>query len=130
MPLPCPTGTRHRSQGIVRFAPLACAGFLLEKEVRSYTDSVENPKRPLVAVIGGAKVSSKLAALENMLNFVDKLIIGGAMANTFLKSQGVDVQGSMIEADLLEKADAIVQKARQNKIELLLPVDVVAAKGF
>ena len=79
----------HRDQasvtGIPKFAAVSVPGFLLEKEVQSYYDSVENPKKPLVAVIGGAKVSSKLAALENMLRFVDKLIIGGAMANTFLK---------------------------------------------
>ncbi|WP_022664630.1 phosphoglycerate kinase [Desulfospira joergensenii] len=124
----------HRDQasvtGMVKFVPQACAGFLLEKELGSYYDSVENPKRPLVAVIGGAKVSSKLAALENMLNFVDKLIIGGAMANTFLKSQGVDTKGSMIEADLLGKAASIVDQAGQKGIELLLPLDLVAAEKF
>lgn len=124
----------HRDQasvtGITRFAPVSAAGFLLEKEVRSYYDSVENPKRPLVAIIGGAKVSSKLAALENMLQFVDRMIIGGAMANTFLKSQGVDTKGSMIEEDLLSTAAAIVEKARQKKIDFLLPLDVVAAEKF
>ena len=124
----------HRDQasvtGMVKFVPQACAGFLLEKELASYYDSVENPKRPLVAVIGGAKVSSKLAALENMLNFVDKLIIGGAMANTFLNSQGVDTKGSMIETDLLDKAASIVTQAKQKGIELLLPVDLVVAEKF
>lgn len=122
----------HRDQasvtGMVKFVPQACAGFLLEKELASYSDSVENPKRPLVAVIGGAKVSSKLAALENMLNFVDKLIIGGAMANTFLKSQGVDTKGSLIETHLLDKATSIVEQAGQKGIELLLPVDLVVAE--
>jgi phosphoglycerate kinase len=124
----------HRDQasitGITKFAAQACAGFLLEREVKSYTDSVENPKRPLVAVIGGAKVSSKLAALENMLNLVDRLIIGGAMANTFLKATGVDTQGSMIEVDLLETAGAILEKADARGIELLLPSDLVAADSF
>ena len=124
----------HRDQasvtGITEFAKEAAAGFLLEKEVRSYYDSVEKPERPLVAVIGGAKVSSKLAALENMLNFVDRLIIGGAMANTFLKSQGVDTKGSMIEADLLSTASGIVKKAADKGIELLLPEDLVAAEKF
>ncbi|MCP4721242.1 MAG: phosphoglycerate kinase, partial [Desulfobacteraceae bacterium] len=105
----------------------ACAGFLLEKEVQSYHDCVENPKKPLVTVIGGAKVSSKLAALENMLNFVDKLIIGGAMANTFLKAKGFDTKGSMVESDLLETAAAIIKKADQKGIEFLLPEDLVAA---
>lgn len=128
----------HRDQASVTGVPkyvktagkAAAAGFLLEKEVRSYYDSVENPVKPLVAVIGGAKVSSKLAALENMLNFVDRLIIGGAMANTFLKSQGVDTKGSIIEKDLLETASAIIKKAEQKGIQLLLPTDLVTADRF
>lgn len=124
----------HRDQasvtGITRHVKEAAAGFLLEKEVRSYYDSVEDPKQPLVAVIGGAKVSGKLAALENMLRFVDRMIIGGAMANTFLKSQGVDTKGSVIEADLLETASAIIGKAKEKKIDLMLPVDLVAAEKF
>ena len=121
----------HRDQasitGITKFVSQVGAGFLLEKEVQSYYDSVENPDRPLVAVIGGAKVSSKLAALENMLNFVDKLIIGGAMANTFLKARGIDTQGSMVETDLLKTAAGIIKKAEQKGIDLLLPIDLVAA---
>jgi len=124
----------HRDQasvtGVPRFAPECAAGFLLEKEIQSYYDSVETPQRPLVAVIGGAKVSGKLAALENMLKFVDKLIIGGAMANTFLKSLGVDTKGSMIEADLLETASNIVQTAKEKGIDLLLPQDLVCAEQF
>ncbi|MBA3011699.1 MAG: phosphoglycerate kinase [Proteobacteria bacterium] len=124
----------HRNQasvtGIPKFVSQAGAGFLLEKEVQAYYDSVEHPQKPLVAVIGGAKVSSKLAALENMLNFVDHLIIGGAMANTFLKAQGIDTKGSMIETDLLETAVAIIEKAKQKGIELLLPVDLVVADRF
>ncbi|MBW2655302.1 MAG: phosphoglycerate kinase [Deltaproteobacteria bacterium] len=124
----------HRDQasvtGIPKFAPESVAGFLLEKEVQSYYDSVENPKRPLVAVIGGAKVSGKLAALENMLKFVDKLIIGGAMANTFLKSQGVDTKGSMIEEDLLQTAADIVKKAKKKGEDFLLPRDLVCADKF
>jgi phosphoglycerate kinase len=124
----------HRDQasitGIPKFVVQACAGFLLEREVKSYNDSVGHPKKPLVAVIGGAKVSSKLAALENMLNLVDKLIIGGAMANTFLKATGVDTQGSMIEVDLLETAGGILEKADQRGIEVLLPSDLVAADAF
>ena len=124
----------HRNQasvtGIPKFAPESAAGFLLEKEVQSYYDSVENPKRPLVAIIGGAKVSSKLAALENMLRFVDKLLIGGAMANTFLKSQGYDTKGSMIEEDLLQTAAGIVKKAKEKGVDLLLPQDLVCAEKF
>ncbi|MCP4672033.1 MAG: phosphoglycerate kinase [Desulfobacula sp.] len=124
----------HRDQasvtGIPKFAPESAAGFLLEKEIQSYYDSVENPQKPLVAVIGGAKVSSKLAALENMLKFVDKLIIGGAMANTFLKSQGCDTRGSIIEEDLLQKASEIIKKSKENHVELLLPIDLTCADKF
>lgn len=124
----------HRDQssvtGVPKFVPVSAAGFLLEKEVQSYYDSVENPQKPLVAIIGGAKVSSKLAALENMLRVVDKLIIGGAMANTFLKSQGIDTRGSMIEEDLLQTAAAIVKKAEAKGVDLLLPIDLVCAEKF
>jgi phosphoglycerate kinase len=94
----------HRDQasvtGMVAHVPVAAAGFLLEREMSAYADAFENPERPLVAVIGGAKVSSKLAALENLLNTVDQMIIGGAMANTFLLTRGVDTRASMIEPDL------------------------------
>ncbi len=124
----------HRDQasvtGIPKYALQKGAGFLLEKELQSYYDSVENPKKPLVAIIGGAKVSSKLEALENMLNFVDTLIIGGAMANTFLKSQGIDTKGSIIEKDLLQTAAGIVEKAKINGVNLLLPKDLVCAQKF
>ncbi|ACN16715.1 Pgk [Desulforapulum autotrophicum HRM2] len=115
---------------ITRFVREACAGFLLEKEVKCFHDSIENPVHPLVAIIGGAKVSSKLGALENMLNHVDALVIGGAMANTFLKSQGNDVGASMVEEDLVETAAHIVQEARDRKINLILPVDLVVADRF
>lgn len=124
----------HRNQasvtGITEYVKEKAAGFLLEKEMKAYNDSVENPKRPLVAVIGGAKVSSKLEALENMLNIVDKLIIGGAMANTFLKSQGIDTKGSMIEEDLLQTAAQIIDKAAAKNIDFLLPEDLVCADKF
>jgi phosphoglycerate kinase len=124
----------HRDQasvtGITKFVSQKAAGFLLEKEVQSYYDSVEHPKRPLVAVIGGAKVSSKLAALENMLKFVDQMVIGGAMANSFLNSQGIDTKGSMIEADLLDTADQIVKTAALKGVDLLLPQDLICADAF
>ncbi len=124
----------HRDQasvtGIPKFAAVSGAGFLLEKEVKSYYDSVENPKRPLMAVIGGSKVSSKLEALLNMIKFVDKLIIGGAMANTFLKSQGVDTKGSIIEEDLLDTARDIIRKAAEKGVDLLLPDDLICADKF
>jgi phosphoglycerate kinase len=122
----------HRDQasvtGITKFASVSAAGFLLEKELKSFYDSVENPEKPLVAIIGGAKVSGKLEALQNMLQFVDKLIIGGAMANTFLKSQGVDTKGSLIEEDLIATADIIIKQAETNGVEFLLPIDLVVAE--
>jgi phosphoglycerate kinase len=124
----------HRSAAsivaVTQFVREACAGFLLEKEVKCFRDSIENPRRPLAAIIGGAKVSSKLAALENMLNHVDILAIGGAMANTFLKSQGHGVGASMVEEDLVETAARIVGQARERGINLILPVDLVVADRF
>ncbi len=116
--------------GVPKFVSESAAGFLLEHELESYHNAIDNPKKPLVAIIGGVKVSSKLGALENMLNYVDKMIIGGAMANTFLKSQGIDTGASRIEKGLIETAFGIIKKAEQNKIEFFLPVDVVAAEKF
>ena len=112
---------------ITKFAPQSAAGLLMEKEITYFDQAMTNPKRPLVAIVGGAKVSSKLGALENMLHQVDKIIIGGAMANTFLKSQGLKVGTSKVEDDLLETAAAIIQKATANNVQLLLPVDVIVA---
>ena len=112
---------------ITRFATQSVAGLLMEKEITYFNQAMKNPQRPLVAVVGGAKVSSKLGALENMLNQVDKMIIGGAMANTFLKGQGIAVGRSRIEEDLIETAKIIMEKAVQKKVKLYLPVDVVTA---
>jgi phosphoglycerate kinase len=106
------------------------AGFLLQTEMDYFHKSMAEPVRPLVAVIGGAKVSSKLAALENLLGKVDRMIIGGAMANTFLKSQGLEVGGSKVEDDLLETAKQLLQKAEAKGVKLHLPVDVVVADRF
>jgi len=106
------------------------AGFLLQKEMDYFHRSMDEPVRPLVAIIGGAKVSSKLGALENMLDRVDRLIIGGAMANTFLKSQGHDVGASLVEDDLLGAATQILDKAKDKGVKVYLPVDVIAADGF
>jgi len=124
----------HRTQASVVGLPQRVkesgAGFLLEKEIACYRDSVEAPKRPLTAIVGGAKVSSKLSALNNLLNHVDTLIIGGAMANTFLKSRGIDVGASMVEDDLMTTAAEILKKAVEKKVNCLLPVDVVVAETF
>jgi len=115
---------------ITEYAPVSVAGFLLEKELEYFEKAMMNPERPLVAVVGGAKVSSKLAALENLIQRVDKLLIGGAMANTFLKSRGIDVGGSKIEENLVEVAASIMSKAGEKGVKLYLPVDAVAADSF
>ena len=106
------------------------AGFLLQKEIDFFHKAMDAPIRPLAALVGGAKVSSKLAALENMLNKVDRMIIGGAMANTFLKSLGIDVGASKVEEDLLETARQFVSKAEEKGVKLFFPVDFVVADAF
>lgn len=106
------------------------AGFLLQTEMDYFHKAMAEPVRPLVAVVGGAKVSSKLGALENMLAKVDRMIIGGAMANTFLKSMGVDVGGSKVEDDLLDAAKKFIDAADAKGVKLHLPVDFVVADRF
>ena len=115
---------------ITKFAPVSGAGFLLQKELNYFKKAMADPQRPVVAVVGGAKVSSKIGALENMLRHVDKIIIGGAMANTFLKSFGYDLGKSKIENDLIETAESILRKASEAGIKFYLPVDAVVASHF
>jgi len=112
---------------ITKFARQSAAGFLLIKELDYFHAAMDNPRRPLVAIVGGAKVSSKLGALKNMLSRVNKFIIGGAMANTFLKSQGFNLGKSMVEADLVEEAGKIMKQAISEGIKFYLPVDAVVA---
>jgi len=112
---------------ITRHVRERVAGFLLLNELRYFHQAMENPRRPLVAIIGGAKVSSKLRALNNMLRRVNKVIIGGAMANTFLKSIGYGVGKSKVEDDLVEEAGRIMQTAIKENIKFYLPVDAVVA---
>lgn len=106
------------------------AGFLLQMEMDYFHKSMDNPVRPLVALVGGAKVSSKIGALENMLDKVDRMVIGGAMANTFLKSMGVDVGSSKVENDLLGVARDFIEAAEKKGVKLYLPVDFVVADSF
>lgn len=115
---------------ITKYAPLSVAGGLLVKELEYFKQAMEAPRRPLVAIIGGAKVSSKLGALQNMLERVDKVLIGGAMANTFLKSAGFAVGKSKIEEDLVETAGSIMKKAAEKGIKFYLPIDAVVAERF
>jgi 3-phosphoglycerate kinase len=127
-------GTAHRphasTEAIAHYLP-AVAGFLMEKEIEFLDDKVlKHPLRPFVAIIGGAKVSSKIAVLESLLNKVDKIIIGGGMAYTFLKAQGVSVGKSLVEEDQIETAKKILAAAQAKKVALLLPVDHVVAKEF
>ncbi len=115
---------------ITKFASQAGAGFLLQRELNYFEKAMADPQRPLVAIVGGGKVSSKIGTLENMLHHVDKLIIGGAMANTFLKSYGHDVGKSKVEMDLIEVAASVMRKAAERGIKFYLPVDAVVASHF
>lgn len=126
-------GTAHRAHastaGIADYLP-AVSGFLLEKELAYLGGVMESPERPFVAIIGGAKVSSKLSVLESMLDKVDSLIIGGGMAYTFLKAQGFEIGKSLCENDLLETANRLLQKADALGKKIHLPVDAVCAREF
>ncbi len=116
--------------GIPEYIGESAAGFLLQKEMDYFDRSISKPMRPLVAIIGGAKVSSKLGALRNLMDRVDKMIIGGAMANTFLKSLGYEVGQSKTEDDLLDTAKELVKLAARQGVKLYLPVDCVVAEKF
>ena len=127
-------GTAHRAHAstetIAHHLP-AVAGFLMEKELEFlYEKIVKAPVKPFVAIVGGAKVSSKIAVLESLLGKVNKIIIGGGMAYTFLKSRGIEIGKSLIEDDQVETAKNILDKAKQAGVEILLPVDHVTAKDF
>lgn len=115
---------------ITKYAPVCAAGFLLQKELDYFKQAIANPMRPLVAIVGGSKVSDKLGALENMLEHVDKFIIGGSMANTFLKCSGYNVGKSRVEEDLREVACAVMSMAAERSIKFYLPIDAVVASHF
>jgi phosphoglycerate kinase len=127
-------GTAHRAHastaGMVPFISERGAGFLMEKEIKFLGKLLGEVDRPFVAVIGGAKVSDKIAVLENLLGRVNAFLIGGAMANTFLKARGAHVGKSRVEEDKLALARSFLKKAEDKKVEVLLPVDVVAAEGL
>lgn len=126
-------GTAHRAHasttGVADYLP-AVSGFLMEKELEFLGGAVEEPKRPFVAILGGAKVKDKIAVIESLLNKVDTLIIGGGMAYTFLKAQGYEVGNSLLDEERLEFCRSIMAKAEEKGVELLLPVDVVVAKEY
>ncbi|MGD0844406.1 MAG: phosphoglycerate kinase [Geobacteraceae bacterium] len=117
-------------EAITRFFPIAVAGFLLKKEINFFEKAMDNPIRPLVAILGGAKVSGKLEVLENLINKVDKVIIGGGMAFTFIKALGYSVGKSLVEEPLIETARKTYELARSKGIKFYLPVDCVVADRF
>lgn len=126
-------GVSHRAHasvaGITAYLPMA-AGFLLEKEIRFIGGAVSNPAHPFAAIIGGAKVSDKIEVISNLLPKVDVMVIGGGMANTFLVAMGYGIGKSLVEADKIDLAKSLIQQAKEQGKQLLLPVDVVAAEAF
>ncbi len=126
-------GTSHRAHsstaGVAEFLP-AVSGFLIEKEIKFLGDSLNNPQRPFVAILGGKKVSDKISVINNLIDKVDTLIIGGGMAYTFLKAKGLNIGSSICEEDKLDLAKELLEKAKAKNVELLLPVDVNAAKEY
>ena len=129
-------GVSHRAhssvEGIAKYFDMEhkAAGFLMAKEIKFFHHIVHNPKRPFVSIVGGSKVSGKLEALHNLVPKVDKIIIGGGMAFTFLKALGHEIGKSLVEEDLIEEAQKIMDEAKQLGVKLYLPVDVVAAETF
>jgi phosphoglycerate kinase len=127
-------GTAHRAEasthGVARFAPVACAGPLLVGELEALHRALEQPARPLLAIVGGSKVSTKLTVLESLLERVDQLIVGGGIANTFLAASGVNVGRSLCETEMLDVARRLMDKARARGTAIPLPSDVVVAREF
>lgn len=126
-------GSAHRAhastEGVTHYLP-GVAGFLMEKEITFLAAVLEQPKRPVVAIVGGAKVSDKIVMVERFISIVDALLVGGGMANTFLKAQGNEVRDSLVEDEKLDMAREVMAKARQRDLKLLLPIDVVIADRF
>ncbi len=126
-------GTAHRAhastEGVTHYMP-GVAGFLMEKEINYLGGALENPRRPFAAIIGGAKVSDKIAVLERLISMVDILLIGGGMANTFLKAEGYEIGDSLFEEGKVDVAKELITKARQRGLKLLLPTDVTIADRF
>ncbi len=127
-------GTAHRAHcstvGVTQFVPVSVCGYLIQKELKFLGEAVENPVRPFVAILGGAKVSDKINVINNLLEKVDTLIIGGGMAYTFLKAQGFSIGTSLLEADKVDYAKEMMDKAEAKGVKLLLPVDNVVGDKF
>ena len=127
-------GTAHRAQasthGVAKFAPTAAAGLLLEEELDALSKALANPARPMVAIVGGSKVSTKLTVLEALSEKVDQLVVGGGIANTFLKAAGQNVGKSLCEDDLVPTAQALMEKMKARNANIPIAVDVVVGKNF
>ena len=127
-------GTAHRAHcsnvGVTEYVDTAVVGYLMQKEIDFLGNAVENPERPFVAILGGAKVSSKISVINNLLDKVDTLIIGGGMSYTFTKAQGGNVGDSLLEEDYLQYALDMIKKAEEKGVKLLLPVDTIVADAF
>ncbi|NEO60057.1 MAG: phosphoglycerate kinase [Moorea sp. SIO4G2] len=127
-------GTAHRAhastEGVTHYLSPSVAGYLIEKELQYLQNAVENPEKPLAAIIGGSKVSSKIGVIDTLLEKVDKLLIGGGMIFTFYKARGMSVGKSLVEDDKLDLAKSLEAKAKERGVELLLPTDVVIADNF
>ena len=127
-------GTAHRAQasthGVAKYAPIACAGPLLKKELDSLEKALSNPRRPMIAIVGGSKVSTKLTVLETLLDKVDQLIVGGGILNTFLAAIDKPIGQSLCEPDLLDTAKKLLKKAESKNTQIPLPEDVVCATEF
>ncbi len=127
-------GTAHRAHcsnvGVTQYVDTAVVGYLMQKEIDFLGNAVNNPVRPFVAILGGSKVSSKISVINNLLDKVDTLIIGGGMAYTFMKAQGYEFGKSLLETDYLDYANEMLAKAEKNGVKLLLPIDTVVSKEF
>jgi len=127
-------GTAHRAhastEGVTHYLSPSVAGYLIEKELKYLQNAIENPQRPLAAIIGGSKVSSKIGVIDTLLDKCDKLLIGGGMIFTFYKARGLSVGKSLVEEDKLDLAKSLEAKAKEKGVDLLLPTDVVVADNF
>ena len=127
-------GTAHRAQasthGVAKFAPIACAGPLLAGELEALGKALDNPARPLVAIVGGSKVSTKLTVLDSLSTVVDQLVVGGGIANTFIAAAGHQVGKSLVEADLIDEAKRLTKEAQANQGDIPVPTDVVVGSEF
>ncbi len=127
-------GTAHRAEGttygIAQYAPIACAGPLLAAEMDAISQALANPKRPLIAIVAGSKVSTKLTILQSLADKVDGLIVGGGIANTFMLAEGLHIGNSLAEGNLVDEAKKVIAKMKERGAEVPIPVDVVVAKSF